>query len=40
MFPADGEEADTLTRRADLAMYAAKTADGNAIRFYAAELEA
>jgi diguanylate cyclase (GGDEF)-like protein/PAS domain S-box-containing protein len=40
MFPADGEEADTLTRRADLAMYAANSVGGNAIRFYAAELEA
>jgi len=39
MFPEDGDDADTLTRRADLAMYAAKTSGRNTIRFYDAELE-
>lgn len=38
MFPLDGDDADTLTHRADLAMYAAKTSGRNTIRFYTAEL--
>jgi diguanylate cyclase (GGDEF)-like protein/PAS domain S-box-containing protein len=39
MFPEDGEDADSLTRKADMAMYAAKTSGRNTIRFYEAEME-
>ncbi|MFN3985197.1 MAG: putative bifunctional diguanylate cyclase/phosphodiesterase [Rhodocyclaceae bacterium] len=34
LFPRDGEEADTLLRSADLAMYEAKAQGGNNLRFF------
>lgn len=38
-FPADAEEAETLMRLADTAMYAAKEAGKNRIRFFSSSLE-
>jgi diguanylate cyclase (GGDEF)-like protein len=40
LFPQDGEDADALTSRADMAMYAAKTSGRNTICYYEASLEA
>ncbi len=39
MFPIHGDNADTLTHTADVAMYAAKTSGRNTIRYYDASLE-
>jgi predicted signal transduction protein with EAL and GGDEF domain len=38
MQPADGDDAETLLRKADAAMYAAKTAGRNSFRFYTDDL--
>ena len=40
LFPQDGEDADTLTGKADMAMYAAKESGRNAICYYDTSLEA
>ncbi|MDX1592681.1 MAG: diguanylate cyclase [Gammaproteobacteria bacterium] len=39
MFPLDGEDADTLTHKADVAMYSAKASGRDGIRFYDTSLE-
>jgi two-component system CheB/CheR fusion protein len=38
-FPADGEDADELVRRADTAMYSAKQRGGDQVRFYSSRLQ-
>ena len=38
-FPADGDDADELLRRADLAMYDAKTSGGNRLRMFKPDME-
>ncbi|MGQ0512207.1 MAG: EAL domain-containing protein [Betaproteobacteria bacterium] len=38
VFPADGEDADTLLRNADMAMYRAKKGSRNAYRFFTAKM--
>jgi diguanylate cyclase (GGDEF)-like protein/PAS domain S-box-containing protein len=40
MFPEDGKDAKDLMRHADLAMYQAKTAGGNGLRFFNAAMNA
>ena len=40
IYPQDGEDADTLLKRADMAMYQAKTRGDNEIHFYTAALQA
>ncbi|WP_426339617.1 EAL and GGDEF domain-containing protein [Pseudoduganella sp. S-14] len=40
MFPADGEEIDTLLKHADIAMYHAKQADRNGYQFFSSEMNA
>jgi diguanylate cyclase (GGDEF)-like protein/PAS domain S-box-containing protein len=37
-FPLDGEDADSLTRYADIAMYRAKNRGGNTFQFYSSEM--
>ena len=39
LFPADGDAADTLLRRADAAMYRAKSAGRDTVRFFASEMD-
>ncbi len=38
LFPSDGQDVETLLKHADVAMYRAKEAGGNTLRFYAAEM--
>ncbi|MGE3812077.1 MAG: EAL domain-containing protein [Candidatus Nanopelagicales bacterium] len=38
-YPADGEDADELVRRADTAMYSAKQRGGDQVRFYSSRLQ-
>jgi diguanylate cyclase (GGDEF)-like protein len=40
VYPADGEDAQTLTKNADIAMYAAKEDGKNAFRFFSTEIKA
>ncbi len=40
LFPQDGEDADTLLRRADLAMYAAKSGGDGPCRYFEPDMEA
>jgi diguanylate cyclase (GGDEF)-like protein len=40
IYPSDGDDADTLLRAADTAMYRAKGAGGNTIRFFLPEMQA
>jgi diguanylate cyclase (GGDEF)-like protein len=39
LFPADGDSADTLLRRADAAMYRAKSTGRDTVRFFAPEMD-
>ncbi|MDB5821512.1 MAG: Response regulator receiver protein, partial [Herminiimonas sp.] len=40
LYPEDGEDADTLLKHADIAMYRAKEQSGNSFRFYQAAMHA